>query len=717
MIDVKKLITGFLILAVAGSAAAFLIGNIGNSSAAAQTAIIANSGTATTDSPVSGNAFARDPSGGTASIADTVVLDDPNFASTSDAILNDPNNLTGQLTETYITNLMDANPTVDQTAEAGTGSLTAPDDATVIDQFAQTSTLAEINPPDWDTEADQIPITVAPNFSSSSITSYTTAIQDVFNQDFVQPNLTDLVNNNGDPSAGAFVEPKLQSALQDIAGLQTPKPAVAFQKSLVKLLVYEKNTAALTQNDTVDPVKTALTFQLESPKYDSAVANYETQFNALAAVNGFAPIAQAAPTGPVAFVDSMLGIKSANAIFGLGDITFDPTQFAQVLKNYAENIILQITKNIVVGLIQKTALKWVQGNGVPKFIQNWGTTLVNAYTRTALSALNSQMQCVNGSPFAPQVKLVLGAYYQTNNNICAVQFNAQLGNNLNKFYNNFSSGGWLAFGQTLQPDNNYYGQLYFTAQVINNTAQNAQQSAQAKAVANQGWTGKSVCLSPGGNAIDPSTGCNIGDKINADSECVSANGGKTYDPVDVGIQTGDDGDSESSCPDGYDSQILQPGQVTNQVFNSAIDDSGKLTAGANDIAGLLDSVLSSLLNSIATDVITTTSGAINSLGNGGGTSGTTSNNSNGSTSITLQCVVTPDIPADGGFTFSASGGNIINSNGSQTTPQYTWLAPFGANPTTGTGSFFQTSFNATGTYSVLLTDTVDATSTTCTATY
>src|ERR1035438_7201152 len=76
--------------------------------------------------------------------------------------------------------------------------------------------------------------------------------------------------------------------------------------------------------------------------------------------------------------------------------------------------------------------------------------------------------------------------------------------------------------------------------------------------------------------------------------------------------------------------------------------------------------------------------------------GSSSSNSGSGTSGTgsLQCAVT--VPATGSFTFSfaASGGTVTASNPSP----YLWEAEFPAANTTGSGSQFQTTFDAPGTY-------------------
>ena len=187
---------------------------------------------------------------------------------------------------------------------------------------------------------------------------------------------------------------------------------------------------------------------------------------------------------------------------------------SQKLEALLKNILLQILKNTLIALIQRKVLVWIQGSGAPRFITNWSTQLVSAYTQTALSAINSAFSCSYGS-FAPQLKLTLKVGYSSQGSVCANSFAASLsGNSLQQFENNFKNGNWLAFSANAMPTNNYYGSLFFGAQIVDYNAQQARVASQAKGVASQGAKGDQVCAdgsNPGGISY----------------ECIDANGNQT----------------------------------------------------------------------------------------------------------------------------------------------------------------------------------------------
>jgi hypothetical protein len=246
------------------------------------------------------------------------------------------------------------------------------------------------------------------------------------------------------------------------------------------------------------------------------------------------------------------------------------------------------------------------------------------------------------------------------------------------------------------------------AQVVGNTAQGGQVATQAQNTANQGWTGKQTCA----DGSDPN-----GKRLSC--RYVGSDGSVGY----YNLYEGSCGPGEQTvtewnhdtCTDGTKPITTQPGQVTGQVFNSGIDSSGKLTTAANDIAGLLDAFLNSLLNSLASDAITTAGGALQNLGSGGGSGGGGTGGSGGGSAgggqagqVPISCTATAQNQANpNSITFMGAGGQSISANGGQVStsqPSYSWSVP-GGTPAVGTGGNFTTTLNASGTYTATMTDT------------
>lgn len=716
MIDVKKLMTGFLIIAVAAGASALLISSIGSGKAAdvaTNTAQVSGIG--------NGNAFLPQTNSAQTEDFFTADADNPALASAGDAIMNDPNNLTNILANNYINGLATTNPAGATMDANGNPTLTPPDTNSIISQFMGTSTTQSLIIPDWDIEANEIPITVVAS-SPAALKAYGTALGGILNENIIQTNMQGVLSNNtnADPSIEPRLIQEIQTALQDIAGLQTPSAAVNFQKDLIKTLVYSKNAIALGQNAASDPLKSELILEAEDPKYQAAVNDLQNQIQEARSQNLFSfedNNSSAHRNKFIASIQSIIGIPTANAQWAVFDAVADSAIWATVsemVKNEIKDIVLQLTKNTLVFIMQKTIFSAIKGSGAPAFIQQWGNTLANAFQTSALNALNAQMSCVGAAPFAPQLRLTLGATYKpNNNNVCAVQFQSQLGNNLNNFYRNFSGGGgWLTFGSTMKPSNNYYASLFFVAQTVGNTAQNAQNAAQSKSIAGQGFGGTATCTD-GSNPNGQTLTCQGPDDVLTSTQAASCPAGtKLIETIS----------NNGFCGNGKEPKVQTPGAIFDSMVGSAVDGNFKLITSATSweglASGLFVSILQQTLNSLAQTTIADVGGLLQQAANGGGANTVSSNGLNvtsgASTSQPITCYVTPTTNGNP-FTFqlSANRGETISLNGIST-PAYTWpTPPLGVTLSGTTGDTVIATFNATGTYQIVVNDTPDNTTGTC----
>ena len=246
-----------------------------------------------------------------------------------------------------------------------------------------------------------------------------------------------------------------------------------------------------------------------------------------------------------------------------------------------------------------------------------------------------------------------------------------------------------------QPSGNLFGSAIDAQDFALNSGLQNYAAVQTKSIANQGWTGEEIC--PGSGGVDAGTGCKPGDLLNGNNMCLGT-GGNTYAPQ------GGNGQCASGQP-----QTIQPGQVTGQIFNSAVDSSGKLTAAANSIAGLLDAFTTSLLNSIASGLVSATTGALENIGSTGSSAGNNTTGTGGqSGSVPISCTPTFQNPGNPySVTFLGSGGgtiSVVNNQVNTSIPTYSWSIP-GATPSIGTGGQLTTTFNASGTYTATITDT------------
>jgi len=714
MIDVKKLITGFLILAVAIGASALLVsvvtGNSSTANAGDQAAMaLGAEATSSVSAPVGDNAFlAQNDDQDSDAIATPTA--DATITTSSDPD-EDPNNLTDLFADSYMGGVVGANPNGPTVDANGNPVLNPPDPYGVANVVAEASATQELQVPDWDTEAESQPIRILATSSPAAIAQYDAALTDAVNN-HLTPQVDAILDSPDTADTGemSYVEAQIQQTLGDTLALQTPASLVGLQKSMVKVLVYDKNSLQLLTLANTDPVKASLIFQDEDENYESAQQELQTDIDQLGGGNLSVQSDPTSPSAFVAIVDKALGIQTANAqgipvidnalIFLTSSIRLQ--NVSKTLEALIKNILLQILKNTLIAIIQRKVLVWIQGAGAPRFVTNWATQLVNAYTQTALSAINSAFSCTY-SGFTPQLKLTLRVGYNSQGSVCANSFAAALaGNSFQQFQNNFKNGSWLAFGASTMPSNNYYGSLFFGAQIVDYNGQQARNASQAKSVASQGAKGDQICAD-GSNPNGISYYCTSanGTDYTSNTPCAAGNIGAQEVEANNGV-----------CANGQEPNGTTPGIFTVNTENSAGDSSPKLLVAANDITGVLNAVANSLLTGLAQAAVSAAGNAVNGILSvnptsiqGGGTPPVPLPLACSPSTQNIQLSSTSTAPA----IITATGGKT-DADGNP--PIYSWLSsPDG---TTSTSDIFTETYATSGTYMVTLTDSTGDTSTICT---
>jgi hypothetical protein len=741
MIDVKKLISGFLILAAAAVGSGFILSFAGNFTPATTTPAgprISETGLALGTSPTLGaNAFVD-----TGSLQGNAaeMLSDIDTSSTA-AVASDPNNLTNTFADSFLNGLVAANPDGASVDSSGNPDFSAPDTQAVSQALASDPTFQNFKAPDWDVEAAKVKIITTSN-SSENIDNYVMAFNGVY-QKYIGN--TDIGGMLGEENAAdaQIITNQTQETLQAIAAIPTPSSMVGLQESFIKLLVYEKNSTQLISEAATDPLKSSLTFQDEQPKYDLAVTNFSNQWSRFSAsVQDSALLVDPPQNKTVAFIDRFLDIPTANAqlvvhdpaVFTVvsGQLSVNTAQLGKTVEKYVEDIALQILINTLTNLIQRKVLTWIQGSGAPRFVTDFGTQMVNAFQTAAVNKLNTYMQCVPTS-MTPSLKILLSTPSVANKNACGAEFNSQLsGNNLTNLQNHFTN--FTDYLSLYSAGGNGFSVLMTANDASLSAGSQSSQAKQTQTVAQQGWKGSATCTDgsdpdngthytcPDGGTLD-GTMCDLGSGLLPENAIMVQNGG--------------------ACANGSTPQITSPGQATGQGFFSSIKSGAENITSAKNLAGIFNALLSSLLNTLAQDAISFSNTELNNLENGtsGGTSdsgliGVSSSSliltSSSSTSM-MQC-----IPADqtaifdastsqATASFSAAGGtidstcagnnNCPSTENSDGTPIYHWSAPgslnYAAAGALPVGSSFFTTYNATGTYFVTAIASTDQSTSTC----
>jgi hypothetical protein len=706
MLDVKKLITGFLILALGASMSAWILSNVG----APQIAGISNVSQATTTS-LGDNAFDQS--------------ENPDVPLPPDTSTSSSTNLTYGIADAFVNGLVAANPNGPEQDANGSTTLATPDVQTLTDALQSEPALQNVSVPDWDTEVGNLQgkIKTVPE-TLATMSNYIDTFNKLTDDQLVKTGLSSMTAKDGspptdEPSVVAEGGTAAANILSGAIALPTPTSFADFQKSLIKMLVYEKDLSQLVQN-LQDPAMAAAIFQVKEADYETAVQEFDAQGQSLSSLivaRGNLP----GKTDPLlSFVNSLLFINEANAQIPVTDVhqgilqvlegtLTANTTWATFFENLAKNMLLQITKNILMALVQQKVLAFIQNSGAPRFITNWGTEMVNAAEQSALSAINSNFACINTQTVFPKIQVILNAIYKPGNNACAAQFQSQLSSaNLNNFMNNFSNGSFVTFGQTMLPTNDFYSGLYFTSQQTGQATQQSQNLFTVKSTASQGYRSSQVC--PDGS--DPNG-----------FHCQRPDG-SIYNVSTASCQEKSDGTGSDDiltpnnglCANGSEPQVTMPGIINTQAMDKALGGHTQLIAAANDIAGLVqaaaNSLLMGLVNAGVNAVTQTVNGALQ--GDGGvmsinPTSITAPTATSTATSALSCSPASLTLPEPGPTSIFALGGTYDASGNA---PTYTWSSsPDGQS---GSGNEFDVTYNSTGTFVVTLSDSQSDAPATCT---
>ncbi len=738
MLDVKKLITGFLILTLGASTAAWILSGTNN-----QPRAVSEAENPAVTQPLN-NAFINTTS--------TVPQDVANLLAgalppATEAALNDSNNLTAAMGNSLLDGLVSANPDGIPTDASGNGQINQPDAGAILAEISQSPSIQNLRAPNWEADvADNLAkIKISSASSRQSMVDYLNAFVSINNKYFVQSGLqqiadeastTDPSSLTVDPSVMASAEVSVTHALADTTQLAVPAPFVPFQKAWIRLLTYEKNTADLFNTTPTDPARTAVALSLEKNNYNGALADLSTTFQKTLREEKISIKTNESGQGSItAFIGDLFFVKTADAAVGVSVPVYDPLVEAAIhgntasihavgwgtfFKNLALDMVLQILKNTLMAQLQNHVLKWIQNSGAPRFVQNWMDDFANAGIMAATNAIDKNFECVSSVVF-PQIQIIMNAIYKPGNSACAAQFSSLLsGHDLQNFYDNFANGGFVTFGQTLLPSNDFYGGLFFTAQVAGQAAYQSQNVLGVKMTAQQGFKGTEVCpqgdgdpngfhlTCPDGAPPNTTYSCPGGYTLNnSDNICNSPTGDIAAIPNDTcsgGLLPTNEANN-GFCNDGASPKTTTPGQLTGMMLNQSLGTAPKLIAGATTIDGLINAFTISLIESIASQLVTSVSGAINNSINNLSSGGLTGINpgsivASTSTASALSCSPLTTIASPGDLVeFTAGGGTYDTVNGNL--PDYAWSSSDGQ---TGTGPVFDVTYAATGTYSVALGD-------------
>jgi hypothetical protein len=512
-LDLKKLITGFLILAAIASSSALILANFSSQPKSPDKIVSLEGGDAGSSArnvPAIGqNAFVEGVPNKKIAVqyqpADTILNEQ------SDDLPPPPpltDNLTQNLMNSLAREIIRANPT--GPIDANGNLLLFPPENINLD-YAVALNVASFNAKDFlkITPKDLLDseIRIKNNYVPNDLIKYAEKVGGILALANSESQKIQITDNS--PLLGAInsIDTTISQAIIKTKSLEVPEPLVATHKSLLGFLLAQQKIFGATSDYNNDPIKAmavlkegqsvieenrkALESEIQKVDFPEKVSREyffdKLSFEArgffrikVATAQLFVPIECAGPNC----------IKITAEITGI--LANQVTKTAYDAERRLHTILVQILRNFLVNQLGQQIVSWINGGGTPKFVTNWQSFLRKAGEDAANIAISEVAPQLCQS-FAPLIRLQLGqtylnpAPYPT----CTLD---QVVDNVQNFYNSFESGGWIAYSQMLLPSGNYYGSIFETSQIVGQAVAKAQQAEAADAMSNTGFPSPRKCV-------------------------------------------------------------------------------------------------------------------------------------------------------------------------------------------------------------------------------
>ncbi len=181
----------------------------------------------------------------------------------------------------------------------------------------------------------------------------------------------------------------------------------------------------------------------------------------------------------------------ARAVLGVLDIDIGADEIAKwILDTLLKSIIETLRKRLLDSMVDQI-ITWIQGGGDPKFIQNFGDVLGDAFqAAVGDTILDTQLAplCYEPLKFKLQISLTQPIFSQRVS--CTLD---DVVENIGAFKNDFKTGGWIAYQESLKPQNNPAGISLLTQDELLRKQDKKSAVTQFEATVGAGFFGDKRC--------------------------------------------------------------------------------------------------------------------------------------------------------------------------------------------------------------------------------
>lgn len=152
-----------------------------------------------------------------------------------------------------------------------------------------------------------------------------------------------------------------------------------------------------------------------------------------------------------------------------------------------------LAKRLIDYIVDQT-IQGIQGGGKPLFVSDWKKFLKNAEAIAFDSVIKDVGLAGLCAPFKLQVRFALLPVSKFQQRIeCTLD---KIVSNIDNFYNDFKEGNWIAYTESWQPQNNFYGQLLIADDEIMRRMADESGAKKNEAMSSSGFLSVKKCVQP-----------------------------------------------------------------------------------------------------------------------------------------------------------------------------------------------------------------------------
>ena len=499
---IKRFVTTFLLLSILTGSITLVLSELALEQS--QTALIQSETppNKATDTPLPKNAYVEGLPGTLSKTSNTVLANGDgniNGPTNSGPAITASDNLTENYVQYFATEVKRGNPDGPVPAADNGDPLVAMPDETRAAEM-----LAEV--------IDQKPISFAAKLNNKDVkilksptreegANYIRSVGEILDQTLASQEFSGLLEQSSpDTQLIAAGELIYNKAFEQTRALPVPEPFLAFHTKLLSFLQTQANLLSAASRHSDDPLRAILAIEQAGKLTQSGVSELQIEANKLQAISY-----QSWPQSPLAIIsESLGGPLTAHAVIPLlvpvGDIlnlpahvtnaSHNTSSFWQKILEFVLQTLVDTFIDRLITVFQNQVVAWIQGGGKPKFVTDWGGFLTDiADQATGETIRQIAPQLCRG--FGPMVTFYFQKVPPVNTRISCTL--TQVAKNMEKFANNFANGGWLRYGEVMDPRGNFFGAMIDAHDLLNDEVAKKNAAEADKLKTNQGYKGIEVC--------------------------------------------------------------------------------------------------------------------------------------------------------------------------------------------------------------------------------